>query len=145
MPNGLPDPASSVEANGVRPQPSETAEDSSTSPAAKNEFDASTIPLYEPPAPAIQSPSSTKKQPLTNGIHALKSREAVSTTSKRKRDSISEIKGGKNAKVNGVIAHAQQGQSDVAVADGNEDQESMELARMLQQEERGLRRRSSRS
>lgn len=96
------------------------------------------LPLYQPPAPVSQSPEVSKRQPvLTNGIsHGSPSTTAETNGIKRKRDSsVSATSASKKTKMS-FAGGAEQ----AIVEDG--DKESVELARMLQQEDRGLRRRS---
>lgn len=112
-----------------------------TSPTATRSS-ANDLPLYQPPAPLAKSPERTRAQPvMVNGTNHSKSPSPATTTTsgKRKRDSISaspSAKSGKKVRVEGTIPEGS------AVVE--EDERSMELAKMLLQEERGLRRRTSR-
>ena len=114
----------------------------STSPTTTNK-NISNLPLYQPPAPPSTSRSpeaAIKRQPLMpNGVNHGKSSSPVeSTPLKRKRDSSSTTPAAKSAKkVKGESVERGQSGELMSV-----DVESLELARMLQQEERGLRRRS---
>lgn len=119
-------------------EPSEPKATSVQAPDARPQSSASRsgvegLPLYQPPAPVSQSPEVSKRQPAPiNGIsHASPETNGV----KRKRDSTSATPGLKKAKT------ALQGGPEQAIAEDG-DKESLELARMLQQEDRGLRRRS---
>ena len=136
--NKMPAAHSSIEAGGMaadetsNPPPARTE----TSPA-RPKSSANDLPLWQPPAPLSHSPEIVKRQPaLTNGAgHGKSSSPTESTPHKRKRDSSSVTPGAKMKKMK------------VEVADGtNEpfvpDKQSMELAKMLQQEDLGLRRRS---
>lgn len=99
---------------------------------------AESLPLYQPPAPVSQSPEVTKGQPvLTNGHGSPPVATAETNGVKRKRDSTSATPSAKKAKL-----HLQGGPEQVIAEEGEVDRESLDLARMLAQEERGLRRRS---
>lgn len=149
-PNGMPNGLANVHydetaAEGSAPQPSiEPAEPKSAPPppqhdarpqSSTSKSGVEALPLYQPPAPVSLSPEVTKRQPaLTNGA-AHASPPAETNGIKRKRDSTSATPGAKKAKLNLV------GGAENAIAEDG-DKESLELARMLQQEDRGLRRRS---
>lgn len=91
------------------------------------------LPLYQPPAPISQSPELSKRQPaLTNGASPATDTNGV----KRKRESVSSTPGAKKSQMNFA------GGPESAIAEEGGDRESRELAKMLQQEDRGLRRRS---
>ena len=102
---------------------------------------ASSLPLYQPPAPLSTSPESTKRQPvIPNGIAhgtSLSPTAAPLSPHKRKRDSTSTTPAHatKKVRLNGERSGSREPQL-------GEDMESMELAKMLHQEELGLRRRS---
>lgn len=118
----------SAQTNGIRPTSQPDARPQSS--ASKSGFDS--LPLYQPPAPVSVSPEVSKRQPaLTNGNIP----HAESNGQKRKRDSLSAMPSSKRAKIDMV------GGAEQAVVEDDELQ-SLELARMLAQEDRGLRRRS---
>lgn len=100
------------------------------------------LPLYQPPAPVSQSPEISKRQPaLPNGVAHSASPPAIEANGiKRKRDSSSAVSTTASAK-KAKMSFAG-GAEQAIVEDGEADKESLELARMLQQEDRGLRRRS---
>lgn len=100
------------------------------------------LPLYRPPAPPSQSPEQSKRQPqLTNGAAppANDASNGTPPTNKRKRDSVSRTPGSKITKKARVMASADP-PATAKLVDG-EDRESLELARALQQDDLGLRRR----
>ena len=143
--NGLPNGhhiAADNEETPAQPsiEPSDPKAAAAQAPDARPQSSASKsgaegLPLYQPPAPVSQSPEVSKRQPvLTNGVHHA-SPTAETYGIKRKRDSTSATPSSKKAKV------ALQGGPEQAIAEDG-DKESLELARMLQQEDRGLRRRS---
>lgn len=127
----------SIETNGAQ---------SSNIPASPDrpKSGASNLPLYQPPAPLSQSPDTTRRQPfLPNGISQGRSPSPVEATpSKRKRDSNSTTPGTKSAKRAQVDGLERQSSREASVHMTAEEKQSMELAKMLQQEELGLRRRS---
>lgn len=91
-------------------------------PATKNSV--SSLPLYQPPAPVSQSPDAVRRP---NGV--AKAHSPV-VESKRKRESSASVTPSKKAR------QASREPEQVV------DQKTLELARMLQQEDLGLRRRS---
>jgi hypothetical protein len=126
---------------------------------------AASIPLYRPPPPPSASPELSKRQPLLpiNGSKAAHMALPASTTpNKRKRDSHSEHSGsptsvhkkphlsiaqrrpsqvghdGEDSKPNGLVADVAEEVSQLF----EEDTESLELAKALQQDDLGLRKRS---
>ncbi|KAK5168824.1 JmjC domain-containing histone demethylation protein 1 [Saxophila tyrrhenica] len=128
-PNMPPQPSIETEQETVPHQPPSPALARATSPIdAKPNIN--TLPLYQPPAPPAKSPEVAKKQP--NGVQhgGVSMSPPTETPGKRKRDDASvtpSVKGAKKAKVGEVVEG---------------DDGSAELVRMLQQEDRGLRRRS---
>lgn len=136
--SGLPPAHPSIETNGVQVSNEPTSPD-------RPKSGASNLPLYQPPAPLSQSPDSIKRQPvMPNGINQGKSSSPVEATpAKHKRDSNSATSGtstksAKKLKVDGVERQSSREPS----GQTEEEKQSMELAKMLQQEELGLRRRS---
>ena len=97
------------------------------------------LPLYQPPAPVSQSPELSKRQPaLTNAFSHGSPSAAQSNGVKRKRDSSASITASaKKAKMSFAG-----GPEQVIAEEADVDEKSLELARSLQQEDRGLRRRS---
>lgn len=91
--------------------------------------DVSSLPLYRPPAPLSQSPEQSKRQPaaLINGV--------MDGTHKRKRDSIPATPGSKKAR-GGDYEDRMSREPSVR------ETEDERIAKLLQQEELGLRRRS---
>ena len=98
------------------------------------------LPLYRPPAPISKSPENSQRQPvvLTAGNPSRISPPPVITPFKRKRGSVSDSQSakGKKSRVNGDVPPP--GESRSAPAS---DKESLELAKLLQKEDRGLRQR----
>jgi F-box and leucine-rich repeat protein 10/11 len=94
------------------------------------------LPLYQPPAPLSTSPEVTKQQPiLTNGVGGSPESIEGSPSLKRKRGSLSATPGSvKKARIDGEVG-------EVANPPAEEEKQSLELAKMLQAEELGLRRR----
>ena len=126
----VPDPPS--ETNGARPVSSARSEARPQSSASKS--GAATLALYQPPAPLSQSPEVAKKQHvLANGNGVAHGSPPAEAGVKRKRESAT-TPSAKKARLD------LQGGAEQAVAD--EEQESLELARILAQQDRGLRRRS---
>lgn len=146
VPNGLSNGHSAPDAKEAptAPQPSIEPSDAKPPPEARPQSSASKsgaegLPLYQPPAPVSQSPEVSKKQPsLVNG-HASPPAAVETNGTKRKRDSTSVTPGSKKFKMDLAAAGAVGAEQAVGEA---EDRESLELARSLQQQERGLRRRS---
>ena len=126
---------------------------------------ASNLPLYQPPAPLLsqsQSPDTTRRLqsgvsvlPTSNGVssssHAHENAASPATnkeatpSSKRKRDSTSATPGTASKSASGKKVKAQAKADGPPGAEGggpNGEEQSMELARALQQEDLGLRRRS---
>ena len=140
----LPPAHQSIEADTIQAnhEPTSPLTAASTSPtAAKGSV--SNLPLFQPPAPLSQSPETAKRQPLMpNGVsHGNSSSPVEATPLKRKRDSTSVTPGAKSAKkarVDGGDHHL----DGVQMGQPTEDRQSIELAKMLQQEDLGLRRRS---
>ncbi|KAK3072063.1 JmjC domain-containing histone demethylation protein 1 [Teratosphaeriaceae sp. CCFEE 6253] len=131
---GLPPVSASVETNGyangvihAEPAPPEHVnEDPST--AARSEPNA--LPLYQPPAPLSVSPEQTKRLPVTNG-HAT-----ANSSQKRKRETVTAGPDPKKARVP-VLPPVQ------AVRESSpEETEDERMARLLQTEELGLRKRT---
>lgn len=129
----------SIETNGVQPSHVPTSPN-------RPKSGASNLPLYQPPAPLSQSPDNLRRPAvLPNGISqgesSLTTKEA--TPSKRKRDSNSATPGTtkstKKFKVDGAEGPNSR---EPSVQQTAEEKQSMELARALQQEDLGLRRRS---
>lgn len=142
----------SIETNGAQQAPP----DEPPSPE-RPKSGVSHLPLYQPPAPLSQSPEATKRQPfLPNGVNARSQGQSASpaeaaSPSKRKRESESgtpsAIKGAKKARVDAAVREASQEIVVSSAASGGvtqtkDEKESLELAKMLQQEDLGLRRRS---
>jgi F-box and leucine-rich repeat protein 10/11 len=124
MPNGSSLPSIT---NSTQQQDGNTSR-----PTTANKASANDLPLWQPPAPIAKSPESVKRQPkLTNGASSPLPAEPASI--KRKRDSTSATPGAKKMKLDAASPSV----------NGEVDKESMELAKMLQQEELGLRRRGS--
>ena len=116
---------------------------SNTSPAVpKNNV--SNLPLYQPPAPPSTSPDNTRQQPsMLNGLTNGKSSSPTEATQhKRKRDSTSTTPGPKSAKKAKVDGAERRQSREAPFNEEGVDHQSLELARMLQQEDLGLRRRS---
>ena len=157
VPNGLPTPLPSSEESVIQPQRKDATSlettDASASTTGTKKDNASDLPLWSPPAPLLQSPSSAKKQDVTNGVHSPSgspgARRAEPGLSKRMREptpSTSEPRPGKKIRVNGMSGKVD-AVKDVPLGNGvqeDEESKSVELARLLQQEDLGLRRRSSR-
>lgn len=122
--HGLPAVQPSVEANGAT-QPVSVGPKPTASPRNN---DASGLPLYRPPAPVSQSPEQTKRQPiaLVNGAADIQ---------KRKRESMSATPSAKKVKLD-VEGRASR---EPSVQETDDER----IARLMQQEELGLRRRSS--
>lgn len=105
------------------------------------------LPLYQPPASLSQSPEMGKTQPtLPNGVtHPAQDSSppalTASTSLKRKRDSTSATPGAKGGSANGSKRMKTEEITDTAGL-SEEEKRSVELAKMLQQEDLGLRRRS---
>ncbi len=131
-PNGVANAHQSIE-NGTEP-PQQARPTTASSDTSNKVND---LPLWQPPAPLSTSPVSVKKQMhLANGVNAENNvPSAGSISAKRKRDSHSVTPSAKKAKVYGPL------QAD-ELGSGQEDRQSVELAKMLQQEDLGLRRRS---
>ena len=122
----------------------------------------SELPLYQPPTPptTLSEPQESTNKPQVNGVKkispsptgpATRTSKSPATTpvNKRKRSSTasatgSGAKSAKKAKVLDGTAAAAVTKVE-AVHDEEEEKRSLELARMLQQEDMGLRRRGSRS
>lgn len=120
----------SVEPSDAKPtQPDERPQSSASISGAHS------LPLYQPPAPVSQSPEVSKRRPvLTNGAsHGSPSAETNGI--KRKRDSSSATPNAKKARLSFA------GGPEQAIAEEGDDK-SVELAKALQQQDRGLRRRS---
>ena len=101
------------------------------------------LPLYQPPAPPSKSPETVKRQP--NGIshgNSMSPEAATSTSLKRKRNSTSATPGSTSAKKAKVESGEVRRSREPSVPLTEEEKQSLELARMLQQEDLGLRRRS---
>lgn len=140
LPNGVPTedeitpahPSIETDAN-----PTRSSKDSS-SPVKEPSPNATTLPpLYQPPVAASKSAEETKQQPpITNGVSPS---PVESSSLKRKRNSISATPSVKKARVEDV---EQRRSREPSVPLTEEEKQSMELAKMLQQEELGLRRRS---
>ena len=133
LPNGVP-----VEREPAPAHPSieaESANDDNNIVAKSATNKVAELPLYQPPAPLSTSPEITKQQPvLTNGVSGSPS-PTESGSLKRKRGSMSATPGSaKKARVDG------EGESAVLLSP--EEKQSLELAKMLQAEDLGLRRRS---
>jgi F-box/leucine-rich repeat protein 10/11 len=126
----------------------------SAAPAAEH---TASIPLYRPPPPPSASPELSKRQPLlpiTGSKPASAALPASTTPNKRKRDSLSEHFGSPSAHKKLHIRQTSQvshngedlqpsGLSTDALAPlSEEEMESMELAKALQQDDLGLRKRS---
>jgi len=98
--------------------------------ASASKTDVSGLPLYQPPAPVSQSPEATKRQPcLPNG----------SSTEKRKRESMSATPRPSTAQIAKVDGDEHATRDDLSVVHETDDER---MARLLQQEELGLRRRN---
>ncbi|TKA83684.1 hypothetical protein B0A55_00311 [Friedmanniomyces simplex] len=92
--------------------------------------DATALPLYQPPAPLSQSPEQTKRQPLMNGI-------TEPSSQKRKRTSLSSpAASAKKARVDHDVS-ADRASRELSPPETEDER----MARLLQQEELGLRRR----
>ncbi|CAK1366799.1 unnamed protein product [Cercospora beticola] len=136
------------EASDVKPVPNEETESTTVQPTiesiattndrlttpvpaaspALQKTAVSDLPLYRPPAPMSASPGQTRR-PLANGL--------ASSPAKRKRDSMSEAANQmspKRARIGATLEESQQ----QSVMD-----DDAELARVLQAENNGLRRRTS--
>ncbi|KAK5738597.1 JmjC domain-containing histone demethylation protein 1 [Elasticomyces elasticus] len=87
----------------------------------------SPLPLYQPPAPLSQSPEQTKRQPVAT---------AEPSSQKRKRQSFSTEPHSKKAKTDALAAHRES---------SPQETDDQRMARLIQQEGLGLRRRSSRT
>lgn len=114
------------------PAPTSPLTQLTTSPATSKSF-INKIPLYQPPA----QPAAKPPVPLTNGNDHAANASPPPANSKRKRDSKSATPGAnsvKKAKTNGVEREMS--------PDERDEDENLRLARMLQQEDLGLRRRS---
>jgi F-box and leucine-rich repeat protein 10/11 len=112
----------SVETNGYSNGHSETAHRPAT---ASSQTSASALPLFQPPPPLSISPELKKQIPVLRG-------STSPSAQKRRRESLDVAAASKRAKINGLAEAA-------GSALAFEDEE---LARTLQQEERGLRQRS---
>ncbi|KAK4548729.1 hypothetical protein LTR36_008502 [Oleoguttula mirabilis] len=127
--HGIPFVQPSVETNGTNHvEPTGPVPTFHQTLGPKN--DASGLPLYRPPAPVSQSPEQTKRQPvsLVNG--------AVDPwAQKRKRDSTSATPGSKKARIGDHEGHASR---EPSVQETDDER----FARLMQQEELGLRQRS---
>ena len=140
LPNGVPQeneispahPSIETDANTRRPSKDLSSSGEEPSPNAMT-----SLPLYQPPAALTNSPETTKQQPLmTNGASPS---PVESASLKRKRNSTSVTPSVKKARVEDV---EQRRSREPSVPLTEEEKQSMELAKMLQQEELGLRRRS---
>ena len=133
----LPPPPAhpSIEMDAVCATSGSTSETKTSPAAAKSSV--SNLPLYQPPAPLSQSPEIVKRgqHVMTNGASHSHS-PTVEHNNKRKRDSTSATPGTKSAK---KVKEQWQGSGE---SEAEVDQKTLELAKMLQQEELGLRRRS---
>ena len=136
----------SIEANKEPTTPNLQHVDASPKAAMTN-GDVSDLPLYKPPAPFVSPETSSKRQlngvfKETSSTSPVRVEESVVTPlNKRKRDSTSSASGGGGVK---SVKKAKVTVSDVG-GEPEEEKSSLDLARMLQQEDLGLRRRSSRS
>ena len=130
LPNGEP-----VEAPAHPSIEAESAQDDKFVVAKAAPTKVADLPLYQPPAPLSTSPEVTKSQPvLTNGVGGSPS-PTESSSLKRKRGSMSATPGSvKKARVD------REGEPSVLLTE--EEKQSLELAKMLQAEDLGLRRRS---
>ena len=137
MHHELPPAHPSIETDGGRAQrePTSPLAETNTTPA-RPKSGASKLRLYQPPAPLSQSPETAKQQPMVpNGVNHGNSSSPVETRlHKRKRDSSSATPGAR--------AKAFKVDNGESSAHTNVDEQTLELAKMLQQEELGLRRRS---
>ncbi|WPH00552.1 Putative zn(2)-C6 fungal-type DNA-binding domain, Zinc finger, PHD-type, JmjC [Acrodontium crateriforme] len=107
-----------------------TGSSASENQAASNKTEVNNLPLYRPPAPLSVSPELSKRRPSMNGFGST-------TPHKRKRDSVSGSNAplsAKKTRINGV------GESPHKAPQETEDER---LARLLQQDDLGLRRRGS--
>lgn len=105
----------------------------STSPVAKSVVDG--LPLYQPPAPLSHSPETSRRQSaMPNGVHYSKATSPVEGKRKRDSTSVTPARAMKKVRMDGADEHS--------VMPPGEDMESIELARSLQQQDLGLRRRS---
>ncbi|KAK5124570.1 hypothetical protein LTR85_001787 [Meristemomyces frigidus] len=118
---------SSVETNGAKHAES-VGPAPAIQPTTGPKNDASGLPLYRPPAPVSQSPEQTKRQPVAflNG---------AADSQKRKRDSISATSDFKKARIDDAGGRASR---EPSVQETDDER----FARMMQQEELGLRQRS---
>lgn len=138
-PNGLPNgiPAE----NGAHP----SIEDGDTVHVGKPPASTTTpLPLWQPPPPPSSSPEAVRRTPgLVNGVG-----KSDSPPLKRKRDSTSATPGSaaKKAKVDGERRSRERSQGPGLGKDGVPltagEEKSLELAKALQAQEMGLRRRS---
>lgn len=145
IPNDLPHAQPSIEARSaqVNGEPSSPLTLQRTSPAV-TKVDVSSIPLYQPPAPPSTSPDAAKRRPPTpNGVGSANNISPVEATPlKRKRDSTSATPGAKSAKKVKADGVDRRKSGESSASGEQQDRQSEELAKMLQQEELGLRRRS---
>ncbi|KAK3710005.1 JmjC domain-containing histone demethylation protein 1 [Vermiconidia calcicola] len=137
----LPPAQPSIETDSAR---DDRAPASPTSAPNEMKDSVSSLPLYQPPAPLSRSPEMSKRQPvMSNGmVDGTSSLPVEATPHKRKRDSTSATPGAKSAKKARLDGAAWQGSIYPSFEHGGEDLQSLELAKMLQQEDLGLRRRS---
>lgn len=143
--NHLPHAHPSIETKHARTDGNTTSSHTapSTSPNS-TKVDVSSLPLYQPPAPPSRSPDALRRQPPTpNGIGSAKNVSPVEATPlKRKRDSTSTTPGASSAKKVKADGVDRRKSGESSEAGGEQDRQSMELAKILQQQELGLRRRS---
>lgn len=123
------------------PQPSvETIEQQTAATAPEpivRKSSVSELPLYRPPAPLSASPELSRRQPhLPNGT--ARSLES----SKRKRDSTSGRASSTSDKKPNLNGNSAESKQQPVIEE--EDRDSVELARALQADDNGLRRRTSR-
>jgi F-box/leucine-rich repeat protein 10/11 len=112
--------------------------------AAPTAEPAASIPLYRPPPPPSASPELSKRQPLLPITGSKPAALPASTTpNKRKRDAQSEHSGSPTSVHKKVHIRQPSGEADASALMSEEDKESMELAKALQQDDLGLRKRST--
>ena len=104
----------------------ETTVKTATSPSADRRSSFAQIPFYQPPAPSVKSPEMTRAQP--NGTTAA----SPASPNKRKRESFSFSSPNKITRQSGDVSQPL-----------IEEDEDTRFARLLQQDEMGLRRRMS--
>ncbi len=144
LPNGVnskqeaPAAHPSIESDAItvqHPEPSHSSIRKPSSSAIEQ------LPLYQPPAPPSKSPEATKRQP--NGImHGNNTSPEASTPLKRKRNSTSATPGLSSVKKARRESGERRQSMEPSFPLTEEEVQSLELAKMLQQEDLGLRRRS---